>query len=448
MFKNRKKDILNGNIYEQILIITIPLTGSYLLQQLYQFADSIVLGRYVSVEAIAAVGGSSTQIINVLLNIITGIATGVMILVAQGYGRRDVDRISETVKTGMFVAVIFTGLLSLLSIVLAKPILILMNTPEEIISISLIYMIMYFIALVPYAIYMFGMSILRATGDTKISILFVFVIAISKIVFNILLTAIFKLGIWGVAISTFLSYLICAIIVLLILHRTVEVYQYDITNFGYDLETLKNIFKIGTPVAIQSSIFAITSLLVNTKINKFGTTTIAAYSSYNNVDNFYWSFSNAIGAAILTITGQNFGNKNLERVKKTLRSGIVIDILGTTLIALFCFFCGKYFFTLFTTDQQVISIADQLLKFTAPLYYFYILVEIVSGTIKGCGDSMNSMIIAMIGVCVFRIIYLFVYNITSPIDVIACYPLSWAFTSLLYLVYFLFNKKYRLRKSN
>ena len=183
MFIKARKDILNGNLSEQIMLFTIPMCGSYLLQQLYQFVDSIVLGRYAGVEALAAVGGSATMIINILLNIISGIATGAMVVVAQSYGKGDIEKSRHAVKTGMFIAVVFGGAISIISVLIAKPLLHIMKCPQETISLSLIYMYSYFAGIIPYTIYTIGNYILRATGDTKISLLFTIIIAVTKIAF-------------------------------------------------------------------------------------------------------------------------------------------------------------------------------------------------------------------------------------------------------------------------
>lgn len=438
-----KKDILNGNLAEQIMLITIPITGSYIIQQLYQFVDSIVLGRYASVEALAAIGGSATMIINVILNIICGIATGVMIIVAQNYGNDNDDGVRNSVRTGMFVAVVFGGIISILSAIGSKPLLHLMNCPEEIIHDSLIYMYFYFAAIIPYSIYTFGLYILRATGDTKISTLFTIIIAVTKIALDLLLTAVFKMGVWGVSISTIASYLICGIIVLIILNRSTDSYQYTIKEFGYDNKILKNIFKIGIPIAIQSAAFAITNAYVSVKINAFGTNAIAAFGAYNNVDNFYWSFSNAIGSAVITIIGQNYGNKNYKRVKEALKYGIIIDAVASILIGVFEYFCGIYVIELFTTNIDVINIANNMVQFISKVYITYLFVEMISGTIKGCGDSMNSMIIALIGICGVRFAYLTFVKFTDVVQVLYCYPISWLITSIIYLMYYLLNKKYK-----
>lgn len=443
-----KKDILNGNISQQILLFTVPIMGSYLLQQLYQFVDSIVLGRYAGVEAMAAVGGSATMIINILNNFIAGLASGLMIVVAQNYGRGNSEKVSATVKSGMFICFVLGGITTIINCLLSKTILKLTNCPIEIINESTTYLCLVFAGTIPYMLYNFGNNILRATGDTKRSLLFEITIVVVKITLDIILTAILKLGVWGVGISTLVSYIACGIIVLYIFNNTPDCIQYNIKNFGYDSEMLINIFKIGLPVAIQSVLFAFTNLLIQIKINVFKTDTIAAFSIYNSVDNFYWSFSNAIGSAVITIAGQNYGNKNMKRVHETIKFGLIIDLIASIAIGAFNYYLGRYIFNIFTTDINVINIATDMIKVISIYYTTYSLVEIISCAIKGCGDSVNSMIIALIGICAVRIVYLLTSTFTKGVQIIYCYPISWAITSLIYLVYYLANKKYRLAKNN
>ena len=442
------KDLLNGNISEQILILTMPIFGSHVLQQVYQFVDSIVLGRYAGVEAMAAVGGSSTMLINILVNAIGGIAAGIMIVVAQNLGRGNNEKVKDTVKTGMFIAVVFGAIVSVISILLSKPLLLLMNCPEEILKESLTYMYAYFIGIVPYTIFTFCIYILRAKGESKIFLFFTIVIAIIKIILDVILNAIFNLGVLGVGISTFVSYLVCGILALIIFNQTTESHHFSLKEFGFDLETLIQIFKIGFPVAIQSAVFAITNAIVSMKINEFGTNTIAAFSAYNNVDNLYWSFTNAIGAAVVTITGQNYGNKNIKRVKDILKYGIIIHAIASIVMGVLEFIFGVYIFKLFTTNSDVINIATKMIKLISVSYVTYVLVEMISSSIKGCGDSVNSMIIAIIGICVVRISYLLLCRFENPYQVLYCYPISWSATSIIYLIYYLKNSKKYLSKSN
>ena len=442
-FNKRKKDILNGNIPEQIVLLAVPYIGTYLLQQAYQFADSIVLGKFAGTAAMAAVGGSATMIINIILNFIIGISTGTMVLIAQSYGSNDIDRVEKTVKTGMFIAFTFTGLISILCFIFSKPILIWMDVPVETFEYSLIYLRMYLLSLVPYAIYTTGMYILRAVGNSNSSIFFTIIISASKIILDLLLTVVFKLGIWGVSISTLVSYLICAIVVLFILKYSSSIYSYSLKDFGFDTNALVQTFKIGTPIAIQSSIFALTSAYMSMKINVHGTNAIAAFSAFNNVDNFYWSFSNAIATSILTIVGQNYGNNNLKRVKDTLKNGIIILIGVSIVLGGIVYFACPYILRIFTNDAEVIAIASQMNKMICLTYTAYVLIESISSTIKGCGDSKNSMIISIFGVCVVRLCYLSIFTFTKPIQVMYCYPISWTISSIIYLIYYLRSPKYK-----
>ena len=448
MIFNKTKDILNGRIPEQILLITIPIAGTYLLQQLYQFIDYVVLGRFAGVEAMAAVGGSATMIVNILLNIIVGIATGLMIVVAQNYGRSDEDNVHEAVRTGMFISIVFSSIIAIITGIFGRKLLVFMDCPNDIIKPSLIYLLMNIAGLVPYAIYTFGMYVLRATGDTKISLIFTIIIAVVKVVLDVLLTGLFKMGVWGVAIATFSSYLVCSAVVLVILNKTEFCYNYKFSEFGFNLYMLKQIFKIGVPVAIQATVFTITNALVSVKVNKFGTETVAAFAAYNNVDNFYWCFDNAIGSAILTIVGQNYGNKNMKRVKETFLHGIIVLLIGTLIIGGLIIAFGRNILFLFTTDNNVIETAYDALKWMAITYPLYIMIETVSSTIKGCGDATNSMIIAIFGVCIVRIVYLLVLDLNGLTSVVMSYPTSWAISSAIYLVYFLTNKKYKSSQNN
>lgn len=443
-----EKDMLNGNIFEQIMFLAIPFLGSYIIQQLYSFVDTIVLGRFVGTDALAAVGGSATQIINIVVNLIAGIASGAMVMVAQNLGKGDIEKVNNTIKTGMCLSVVMGAFLTLTCCVFSKQFLVLTKCPKETTNQSLIYMNTYFLSFVPYMIFTVGNYILRASGDTKRSLLFTIIIAVVKIGFDLLLTGAMNMGIWGCSIATFLSHLVCGIVVLYIFNNTDNLYQYSLKNFGFDTKVLKNIIKIGLPIAMQSIAFVITNLIIQIQINSYGTQTVAAFSVYNNVDNFYWSFSNAIGAAIITIAGQNYGNKNIKRIKEIIRKGIVIHLVGSIVIGVVCYVFGMKVISLYTTDEIVKDIANRMLTICASSYWIYTLVEIISGTIKGCGDSTNSMIIALIGICVIRIAMLMIFKYTNPEKILYCYPVSWAITSIFYLIYYISNSKYRLTKSN
>lgn len=448
MPESRNKGILYGNIPKQILLLSVPYIGAYLLQQVYQFADSIVLGKFAGTAAMAAIGGSTIMIVNIVLNFICGMCSGTMVLIAQYYGSYDPENVHKSIKTGMFIAIVFGGLLSILGLIFSKPLLIAMKVPSDILNYSLIYIYMYFISMIPYAIYTTGMYALRAAGNSRSSILFTVIIAIVKISLDLLLTVWLKLGIWGVSISTFVSFLVCAIVVIFILEHSKDLYRYSIKDFGFDKELLLKIIKLGIPLGVQTSIFSITNAYISVKINVHGTNAIAAFSAYNNVDNIFWSFSNSIGVVLLTMSGQNYGNNNMKRVKEALIYGSIIYAIISIVIGGFIYFTCSSILTIFTTDLEVIDIATQMNKLVALSYITYTLTECISSTIKGCGDTMNSMIISIIGICGSRFLYLFTVEIIKPVQVLYCYPISWIITSIMFLIYYLYKEKQKRVNTN
>ncbi len=439
--RKSKKDILNGNVLEQIIIFTIPLIGSYLLQQLYKIADSLVLGRCVGKSALAAIG-TSTSIINVILNFISGICTGTMILVAQSYGSKNPEKVKKSVKTGFFIAFVLGAILTVALALFTEPILVMTGCPDDAMEYSITYLKIYGYSFIPYLIFSIGRFILVATGDSKRSLMFTIIIAVVKISLDLLLTGVLKLGILGVSLATFVAHLVCAIVVIIIFKNTSEIYQYSIKEFGVDKDSLIQINKIGLPVAIQSTLFALTGLIVQTKLNAYGTDTIAAYSAYGDVDNIYWSFANGLSSAAVTLIGQNYGNNNIRRVYEFVRKCIYVQIVMSIVICGIDFAFGRQMLSLYTSDSEVIEIGYQMIKAVAPYYNVYAFLEIPSCLCKGVGDATASLIICTIGICIFRIIFLSVFNFTNAVQLMYSFTFSWVLTSALYLIYILTSKKY------
>ena len=439
-----KKNILNGNILEQMLIFLFPLFVGYLLQTLYGIVDNIVLGRIVGKQALAAVGGSATSIINIINNFVSGMAAAITVLVAQNYGRGNMNKVSESVKTGMFVSIVVGGLLTLVMNLAARPLLNLMAEPVETINLSLTYMRLYFFSLIPYFIYQSGVSILRALGDSKRPLYLIMVTAVSKILFDLLLAGVFKLGVTGTSLATFLSHLVCALIILFIFERTVDVYQYSIKNFGFEKEDLIQIFKIGIPFSIQSMLFAIPNAVIQRKINTFGTDSIAAYTAFNSVDNLFWCFSNSVGTATITLAGQNYGNGNMKRVKKIAYTSILVEFTGAVIYGIVFYTFGTHILSLFLKDPEVIVISKRILNVISCSYWTYLFLEPLSAVFKSVGLTNVPVYIAVFTILISRIVYIYTFDIKDVAMAVVAFPISWVLTSLAYLAYFLINKKFRI----
>ncbi|MBQ6559911.1 MAG: MATE family efflux transporter [Erysipelotrichaceae bacterium] len=436
------KDVLSGNIYQQMLLFFFPVFMSYLLQQIYGFADSMILGRFVGKQGLASVGGSATAIINVILNFIAGMNSAVTVLVAQNVGRRNDEKVNSVIKTGFYIAVLLGGLIGIVMLVSSPLLLDLMKQPAESRGNSLIYLRFYSVALIPYFIYQTGLSVMRALGDSKRPVYFILIIAITKILFDLLFAGIFKLGVFGTSLATFLSYLICAIAILFVFRHTPDIYGYDYKkDFGYDKDELNNILNIGVPFALQSVTFALPGTIMQSKINEFGTDTIAAYSAYNNVDNLFWCYANTISTSTITMTGQNYGAGKYRRVRRIALCAALIEGCGALFFGIMFRLFGYGLLKLFSTDPSVLEIGFALLKRTSSLYVLYLFVGTISSACKGCGMAKAPMVIALFSILLFRVAYLFTVTFHSPTDVVFCLPLSWALTSVLSALYFFTNPK-------
>ena len=437
-----EKDVLNGNIYQQMLLFFFPIFMSYLLQQIYGFADSMILGHFVGKQGLASVGGSATAIINVILNLVAGINSAVTVLVAQNYGKRADDKVNSVIKTGFFVAIAVGALISVVMLIASPLLLDLMKQPADSRSSSLIYLRFYFVALIPYFVYQTGLSVLRALGDIKRPIYFILIIAVTKILFDLLFAGILKWGVFGTSLATLLSYLICAIAILHIFKHTPDIYGYDLKkDFGYDREELNGIFNIGIPFALQSVTFALPGTIMQSKINEFGTDAIAAYSAYNNVDNLFWCFANTISTSTITMTGQNYGAGKYRRVRRIALCAATMEGIGALFFGLTFNLFGYGLLKLFSNDPAVLEIGISMLKRVSSLYLLYIFVGTISSACKGCGMAKAPMLIALFSILFFRIFYLLAFHHDSPVDVVFCLPLSWALTSTLSALYFFTNPK-------
>ncbi|MBQ6341686.1 MAG: MATE family efflux transporter [Anaerolineaceae bacterium] len=440
-----KRDILNGKILEQTLLFLFPVFMGNLLQILYGFIDSIILGRFVSKEALAAVGGSATSIINIVLNLIGGLTAAITVLTAQSYGKGDAEKVSSSVRTGMFTAICFGGSLSILMSLLAPSLLKVMGEPAENIPLSLTYMYLYFSSLMPYFVYQCGISILRALGDSSRPVYFILITAFIKISFDLLLGAVLKLGVLGTSLATFIAHLSCAIIILLIFDRTPDLYQFSLKDFGFDPNDLKKIFRIGIPFSVQSMLFALSNAVAQSKINEFGTDAIAAYTAFNNVDNLFWCFSSSVATSTITMASQNYGKGNIQRVRKIAYTSMALEACSALLYSVFFYFCGRDLLSLFLKDEAALDISARMLTVVSRSYVIYMFIEPLDAVFRSCGMTKVPVLILIFAICILRISYCIFYPIDGPVKVIFCYPLSWIVTAVLYLLYFLLNRRLRVR---
>ncbi len=432
-----KSDLLNGVIYQQILLFFFPVLFGTLFQQLYNTADAIVVGNFVGKEALGAVGGSTGTVINLLVGFVTGLSSGATVIIAQYYGSRQRDGVEKGVYSAMFLAISLGAVLMACGIILAPWILRTLNVPDEIYPYSLQYMRIYMSGMIASMIYNTGAGVLRAVGDSRRPLFFLIVSCITNIILDILFVAFGGMGVTGVAIATVISQLISCILTLQTLYITHESYHFDIRRLHYDAKILKRIIVIGLPTGIQSVLYSIANLFIQSSVNSYGTDTVAAYTAFGKIDALFWNASGALGTAMLTFSGQNFGAGNTARVRRGILEGTIMYLLMSGTISAICWFGGPVLYRLFTPDQEVISIGMSLLRFLCPFWPAFVFVEILSSSIRACGDSLVPMLMTALGIGALRILWILFYPSFTIFDSLLCYPISWILTSLLFLGYYL-----------
>ena len=431
--------ITDGVIWKQLLLFFFPILFGTFFQQLYNTADAVIVGRFVGKEALAAVGGSTSVLINLLVNLFVGVSSGATVVVAQAYGAHEFDDVTRTVHTSVALAITAGGAMTVIGLVGAPIALRAMGTPEDILGPALTYMRVYMLGIIASFLYNIGSAILRAVGDTRRPLYFLIVSCLINIALDLLLVVKLGLGVLGVGIATVASQVVSAVLVIAALRRADAFLHLSRREIRFTGRILKGILKVGIPAGLQSDMYSISNIILQSCINAFGTNVVAAWAAFGKIDGFFWMIMSACGISITTFVGQNFGAQKYTRIRKGVRVCLGMSF-GTAVFvsAIFCIF-GHLLFALFTDDTQVIQIGIRMLMLMTPFYFTYICVEILSGTIRGTGEALVPMLMVCCGVCVLRIVWaIFVLPLYHSIDtIVISYPITWSVTSILFICYYL-----------
>lgn len=443
--KTPENQILSGVIWKQLLLFFFPLLFGSFFQQLYNTADAIVVGRFVGKEALASVGGGAGTLINLFVGFFVGLSAGVTVTISQCFGRKGYKEVSQAIHTAVAFAMAAGSLLMLTGLVLAPTILKWMNTPEAILSSSTIYVRICFCGMISNLIYNIGAGILRALGDSKRPLYFLIVSCAANIVLDILFVVVFGLGVKGAAIATILAQTLSAFLVCVSLGKLEGTFGLKLKGIRFHGWVMKKIALIGLPAGIQSLMYSLSNILIQTNVNDFGTDTVAAWTAYGKIDSVFWMIISSLGISITTFTGQNYGAGYYNRVRKGVRQSLAISILITAGISVLLIPSGEILLKLFTNDAQVIQIGTLMIRFLVPMYFTYIGIEIFSGALRGMGDALVPMIMTCSGICLLRVVWLILavpkwHSITT---VLTCYPLTWSVTSVCFILYYQYYVKSR-----
>ena len=436
--------ITEGVIWKQLLYFFFPILLGTFFQQLYNTADAMVVGRFVGKEALACVGGSSSQIINLIVGFFIGLSSGATVIIAQYYGGRCEKELQDTLHTAIAFSVIGSIVISILGITLSPMILRMMNTPEYLMKDSLLYLRFYFGGILFVFIYNIGSGILRAVGDSKGPLYFLIFCCFCNIFLDLLLVMVFRMGVMGVALGTLISQALSSLLVLRSLMRTRDIYRLELRKIRLHSAPLSMLLKIGLPAGLQSTMYNLANMVIQAALNSFGTDTMAAWTAFGKVDSFYWMISSAFGVAITTFVGQNYGAGKIDRMKKSVRVCFCMDLAtALTLSALMYLFLGKFLLSLFTTDAEVLSIGVRIMQIIVPAYAPFVFIEIFSGALRGAGNVLIPMLLTCGGICVTRMLWIFFFvpSHWAVETIIFSYPGSWVLTATLFILYFAYYTK-------
>lgn len=438
MAKQRKSvDMTQGNIWKLLLSFALPMLVGQIFQQLYSTVDSVVVGRFVGKEALAAIG-STGSIINSLIGFFTGLAMGAGVVISQSFGAKDDQGVHDAVHTALSVTLIASLFVTALGVLITPTLLRLMDTPDDVIGEAGTYLRIYFAGVAGLMFYNIGSGILRAVGDSRRPLYFLIFSACTNVVLDLLFVIAFRLGVAGVAYATIISQFLSAVLTLYVLSRSEENYRFIPRDLRIRMRVLLRVLTIGLPSGLQNSVVSFSNVFVQAYINAFQSSCMAGWASYNRLDAFAWLPMMCIGMANTSFVGQNLGAGNIQRAKQGTRAAVLLAYGGTALIVAGLMLFADDALKLFNSDADVIRYGRMFILYMSPFYIPFCASQIYAGALRGAGDSLPPMLICIFSFVLFRQAYLFIGTkfIEGPLFVGMSYPAGWLMSStLMYIVY-------------
>ena len=431
--KNRtnEMDMLHGPLLGKIALFALPLAASSVLQQLFNAADLAVVGRFTTPQAMAAVG-SNGSVIGLLISLFVGLSVGANVVIANLLGANRRDQIGDAVHTVIAVALAAGALLLALGLLLAQPILRLMGAPEEVLSLAVVYLRIYFLGMPAIMVYNYGSAVLRSRGDSKRPFYSLTLAGVVNVLLNLLFVVVFRLHVIGVALATVLSNCLSAGLTLYFLMTETNEFRLDLRKLRVRREYLMGMIRIGLPAGLQGMVFSLSNVVIQSAVNSFGAACIAGMTAAQNFDFISYSVINAFGQATVTFVSQNYGARNAERCRKVFRLSMLLCI-GIDLVVLAAIMLGRYgLIRIFTTDPDVIDYAMVRFNYAVCLHFLCATYEVTAGALRGMNRSMVPALISILGTCAFRLLYVFfIFPMHRSIGaLLLVYPISWVLTGI------------------
>ena len=449
MQKKYEIDMCSGSILKKMLIFTMPLMFSSILQLLFNAADIVVVGRFAGDNSLAAVG-STSALINLLVNLFIGLSVGANVLTARYFGAKQDRDLSETVHTAMTVSIISGIFLTFVGFIGAPVILKWMDSPENIIDLAVTYLRIYFLGMTAMMVYNFGAAVLRAVGDTRRPLYFLFTAGVINVILNLFFVIVLKMDVAGVAFATTISQCISAALIILCLIREKGAIRLELKKLGIHRDKLIRIFKIGLPAGFQGTLFALSNVVIQSSINSFGDVVVAGNSAAANIEAFVYVAMNSFYQAAISFTSQNVGSGKYERINRILLTALGCVIVTGVVLGNTVYIFGRPLLHLYSDSPDVIDAGIVRLTYISTIYALCGIMDVMVGVLRGLGYSILPMIVSLVGACALRIVFLSTVFRLEPFHkiemVYLTYPVSWILTFTAHVVCFLIIRNKIMKK--
>lgn len=441
------KDLINGSLWDKILMFALPLAASNILQQLFNSADMAVVGRFSGKAALAAVG-SNGSIINLLVNLFIGLSIGANVIIARQIGQGEKEKASRSAHTAISISVVCGIIIMIMGILIARPILELMGSPEDVIDLATLYLRIYFLGMPFIMLYNFGSALLRSIGDTKRPFICLSVAGVVNVLLNLLFVVGFKMSVEGVAIATVVSNIVSSSMVLYFLMHDESEVKIERKKLCVDFSSIREMAAVGIPAGLQNIVFSISNLSVQSSLNSLGSSVMAGSVAALNFEMYVHFIFNGFTQACLTFTSQNFGAGKIDRCKKAIRGSLIQGFIASSLmISVFIIF-REPLIRIYTKEEMVIPYGLIRMTILLPLMMTNMVNEILSGALRGMKHSLMPALISVFGICGIRFIYVFTVFPKNPTfaTLLWVYPLSWAITTIGVIIAFVIYTKKAFRE--
>ncbi len=445
--KSYEIDMCNGPIFSRLVLFTVPLMLSGILQLLFNAADIIVVGRFAGKESMAAVG-STTSLINLLVNFFVGLSAGTNVLTARYYGGQKGKELNETVHTAMVLALAGGVILLMIGEMFATPILRQMGSPDDVLPLASLYLKIYFIGTPGTLLYNFGSAILRAAGDTRRPLYYLTIAGVTNVVLNLIFVIGLSMGVAGVGTATIVSQYISAALVIRCLMQSDSVYRLRLRELRIVPDKLSGILRIGLPAGLQSSIFSISNVLIQSSINSFGSVAMAGSSAAANLEGFVYISMNSVAQTVLSFTSQNYGARNYERMRKILMYSLGLVTFIGIVAGDGVLLLGKQLLGIYSSDAEVVAYGLVRLRFVSGPYFLCGLMDVMCSGIRGIGYSMLPTLVSLTGACALRIVWIYtIFAVNRTLAILyLSYPVTWTITFAAHAACYLMIQRSMVRR--